>query len=418
LAWIGLGVAMPLAAQQRAAAGTIELFFDCQGNGCYDLDFYRREIPWVNWVRDRESSDVHVLVTTQRTGGGGLESTLSFIGRRNFEGQDQVLLVHTAGDATEDEIRTAQVVRLKLGLARYLAATPMAERLKITQEGPPGAAGHDIKGPVHDPWDSWVFRINANGNLNDESSYSSRSLNTSVSANRITEAWKLTLSGRYSDRSETYDLSGGEYTSDWVDWNTNFLVAKSLDDHFSAGIRGGAGRSTSLNEDSRWNLAPVVEFDVFPYAESSRRALTLQAFVDVRHWNYDEETIFFRTSETRSAAGLVGSLSFNQPWGQASVSLLHSRYFYDPEKYQASIGGYSEFRVFKGFSVNVFGSYSRIRDQLYLSAAGATDEEILVQQRQLETDHRFRMSFGVTYRFGSIFNNVVNPRLAERGFFF
>ena len=74
--------------------------------------------PLANWVRDREVSDLHVLVTSQRTGGGGLNVTLAFIGMGDFEGQDQELTLSTAGDATPDEQRRAISDRLKMGLVR------------------------------------------------------------------------------------------------------------------------------------------------------------------------------------------------------------------------------------------------------------------------------------------------------------
>ena len=94
----------PARAQEVPGGGdAINLFFVCQGGGCYDLGFLRREIPLVNWVRDREVSDLYVLVTSQRTGGGGLNVTLAFIGMGDFEGQDQELTLSTAGDATPDE---------------------------------------------------------------------------------------------------------------------------------------------------------------------------------------------------------------------------------------------------------------------------------------------------------------------------
>lgn len=407
-------------------ASTLALFFDCQGSGCYDLDFFRREIPYVNWVRDRESADVHVLVTSQTTGGGGLETTLAFIGRGRFEGEDQSLILHTSGDATQDEIRKAQAARLQLGLGRYLAATGMADQLKVVAPGGPGGhggpngAGAPPPGgaPEDDPWDFWVFRIGANGYLNGESSYKQRNISTSVSANRTTEDWKVSLSGRYYTRHEHYELSDGPLDSEWKDWNANGLLVRSLSDHWSVGAKVGAGRSTTLNEDLRWNVAPGVEVNLFPYSESSRRSLTLQALLDMRHWDYTEETIFHATSETRLAMSLTSSLNLVQPWGRAEITLDHSRYLYDTRKYQASLSGFFEVRVFKGFSVNMYGGYSRIHDQLYLPAEGASDEEILVQQRQLETSYRYYTSFGVSYRFGSIFNNVVNTRFGGGRSFF
>jgi hypothetical protein len=69
-----------------------------------------------------------------------------------------------------------------------------------------------------------------------------------------------------------------------------------------------------------------------------------------------------------------------------------------------------EVRVFRGFSLNADVTYARVRDQLSIPARGATEEEILLRRRQLQTSYEFNLEFGVTYRFGSIFNSVVNPR--------
>jgi hypothetical protein len=43
-------------------------------------------------------------------------------------------------------------------------------------------------------------------------------------------------------------------------------------------------------------------------------------------------------------------------------------------------------------------------------AGAASAEEILTRQRQLQTSFTYFTSFGFSYQFGSIFNNVVNPR--------
>jgi len=62
------------------------------------------------------------------------------------------------------------------------------------------------------------------------------------------------------------------------------------------------------------------------------------------------------------------------------------------------------------------GSYSRVRDQLGLRKESATDEEILLRLRELETSFRYFVSLGLTYTFGSIYSNVVNPRFGSGGF--
>ena len=79
--------------------------------------------------------------------------------------------------------------------------------------------------------------------------------------------------------------------------------------------------------------------------------------------------------------------------------------------------GFSEIRLFKGFSVNFFGEYSRTRDQIYLPRGEATTEEILLRQRQLFTGYQYFFNFGVSYSFGSILNNIVNPRFGGGGGF-
>jgi hypothetical protein len=66
--------------------------------------------------------------------------------------------------------------------------------------------------------------------------------------------------------------------------------------------------------------------------------------------------------------------------------------------------------LFKGFSVNFFGEFLRTRDQIYLPRGQASTEEILLRQRQLLTGYQYFADFGFSYTFGSIFNNIVNPR--------
>lgn len=137
---------LPATAQVPADTGAsardsaLRVFFDCPGyaSGC-DFDFLRTELTWVNWVRNREDADVHALVTTQSTGGGGDEYTISLIGLRRFSARVDTLHFFTTGTSTRDEDRRGLVRILALGLASYAAATPLADRLSVSFGGP--AAG-------------------------------------------------------------------------------------------------------------------------------------------------------------------------------------------------------------------------------------------------------------------------------------
>jgi hypothetical protein len=402
----------------------INVFLDCNTFGC-DFDFFRREIPVVNWVRDREVADVHVLITSRSTGGGGRSFELSFLGLRDFEGDNGELAWASSGDSVEDEVRTGVAEQIKIGLVRYIAGTPAAETLSVSF-GPvtggalvPGAEGGTGSAtPQDDPWDFWVFQISANYFGFGESSLTDSNLRTSVSANRTTEEWKVNLRGSYSRNGQKYELTDTTVEEIRRDWTSSGSVVKSVGPHGAVGVQATAGSSTFLNQDFRWSLKPGVEYNFFPYEESSRRALTVQYLVGVNHWDYTEETIYGVRDETRWQESLTASLELVQPWGRWNTSVQGQHYLQkidDGQKYSVTLSGGFRVRLFQGFSVNVSGNYSWIRDQLYIEAGDLTDEEVLLRQRQLATSHRWFTSFGISYRFGSIFNNVVNPRFGGQG---
>jgi hypothetical protein len=55
-----------------------------------------------------------------------------------------------------------------------------------------------------------------------------------------------------------------------------------------------------------------------------------------------------------------------------------------------------------------------------LPKGNATQTQVLIRQRILRNTSDYFIGMGLSFRFGSIFNNVVNPRLGEAGggFFF
>jgi hypothetical protein len=86
--------AAPLAARQltspqAAAVEALRVFLDC--NAFCDTDHLRREITYVNWMRDRQDADIHLLITSQGTGGGGEEYTIKYLGLQAFQGSDDEL---------------------------------------------------------------------------------------------------------------------------------------------------------------------------------------------------------------------------------------------------------------------------------------------------------------------------------------
>jgi len=376
-------------------------------------------VTFVNYVRDRVAADVHVLVTTQPTGGGGTEYTLQFIGLERFAGQDQTLTYTAPQTATDDERRRGLTSILKLGLVRYVASTPVAARLEVMFDEP---AHQQKAAAVDDPWNFWVFRLGASAEFDGEQSSREHRGSASFSANRTTENWKIDWDGEGEYGEEQFDLEedeggAGTFTAVSRDLDSRILITKSLNERWSAGGTAASASSIFSNYDLRMRIAPAIEFNFFPYAESTRRILTLTYTVGVQTANYREETIFARTSETLFDHDLELSMGLRQPWGTASAAVELQHYLNARDKYRVNGFGNVEVRLFKGFSLELFGDVARRRDQFSLRRGTATTEEILVRQRELATGYEYELGFGISYSFGSIFNNVVNQRFRNVGGF-
>jgi len=72
-------------------------------------------------------------------------------------------------------------------------------------------------------------------------------------------------------------------------------------------------------------------------------------------------------------------------------------------------------RITKGLELSIGGSFSIIHDQLNLIKGEASTEEILLRIKELETSFQYYMHVGLSYTFGAIYNNVVNPRFSGGG---
>ena len=118
----GAGVSEAQDAARGAAA--LRVFLDC--NRC-DFDFLRREITFVNYVRDRYDAQVHVLVTTENSGGGRLY-TLDFIGLEEFADRGVSYTYSESRTDTDDETREGLAQVLRVGFLHYNQRHPDGPR--------------------------------------------------------------------------------------------------------------------------------------------------------------------------------------------------------------------------------------------------------------------------------------------------
>jgi len=395
------------AAAQTAPPLPLRVYLDCYE--C-DTEYLRQNVLFIDYMRDRTDADLHVLVTTQSTGGGGTSWTLKIIGIGRFQSLDRTMTFTTPQTATSDDRRKEFARQFKLGLAGYAATTAVAPDLDITYR-PPAAATPGAAIAKKDPWNKWVFRVNGSGNFNGEASSRSHSYRMSLSGSRVTENWKVNINSSTSNSQTIFTLSSGEKIKSKSDnWNLGSVAVKSMGPHFSLGGRVGASHSSFSNVDRSISIYPGFEIDFFPYKDFERRSLTIWYEAGPNFYNYRELTVFDKLKERVTKQQMDVSLRLRQPWGSMGVFSSFAQQFRHPDRYSASIFGDASVRLFKGFSFNVFGQYQRIKDQIALPKGAASPEEILLRLRQLATDYSYSVSAGFSYSFGSIFNSVVNPR--------
>jgi hypothetical protein len=374
-----------------------------------DIALLRTEIPFVEFVPAFEEAQVRVLVTPQ--GPPGSERfVLEFSGFKEFQGDANVLSYVPDPGAKPEDVRMGLAGTIKIGLLRYAAKTPVAKDLSVRflDQAKPTS--------VVDPWHFWVFNFSANTFLMGETQYKDEMYYGSVSANRVTPELKIRTSV-YGNRSDYwFDLGDGStYKSRSSGYGSSALVVKSLSEHWSAGAFLSVESSTYANLKLSVSVAPAVEYDIFPYSESTKRQLRLLYRIGFTRARYHEETIYFKTSESLLQEALSCAYEVVRHWGTISLQLEGSHFFHDFSKNRLELGAEVDVRIWRGLSFKIDGSYTRIRDQLALSAEGASYEEILLRQKQLATGYTYSFSIGLNFSFGSTRSNVVNPRFGSGG---
>jgi hypothetical protein len=187
-------------------------------------------------------------------------------------------------------------------------------------------------------------------------------------------------------------------------------LIRSVGPHFGVGMFADYYTATIDNLDHRVQLTPGVEYSLFPYDESTRRQITFTYRAGFEFADYIEETIYEQVQEKLLNTSLNASVRFRQPWGSISSGLTGFTYLHDLDYHRIAFNGNVSVRIGRGVSVNFGGNYQRINDQLGLPRGQASLEDILLQRRSLATAYRGSANVGLSYTFGSIYANVVNPR--------
>ncbi|MFH1729996.1 MAG: hypothetical protein ABIA04_16410 [Pseudomonadota bacterium] len=381
----------------------ISIYID-DSTGAVDEEFIKEKISLVNYAIDRKDSHVHVIVTSLSTG-SGTEYVLEFYGKKKFKNIDDRITFNIYSNDSDDQIRKSLVYNLKLGLFPYLIRTTYLKDLSLTYKK------QNLLDLSNDPWDKWVFTLGLQGSFNGEESTNTLNMKSTFDVDRVTEDWRFDLSSNYTYNKSSYEISSTETIDSILDEKTlNLTIVKSLGQHWGLGVNGRVQASSYSNLDFSSKLAPAIEYNIFPYSEANRRIFRIHYWPGFYYQNYTEETIYDKWSEFLFGHYLLCAYSMKEQWGQIDFSTSGFHYFHDYEKYYVNIANTYSVNLFKGLSLDLYGYLAMIHDQLTLPKGGASQEEILLQQVEIETSYTYTISLGLSYKFGSKFSNIINPR--------
>jgi hypothetical protein len=403
------------AQNQTRTTEKLKVFIDCSNTWC-DMTFIRSEINIVDFLLDRIAADVHVLVTEQNTGSGGDKYQLIFFGQNQFKNQKDTLFFITDPNATDFEERELLVKYFKLGLTPFVAKTDAAKDVVISFKKTESSSDKkdSTNNITKDPWNYWVFRVGANGNINADAVYKDQRFGANFSADRITEELKVGFRINGSKNKSIFEYEDAGVTQKITvknhDLGFNHFLVKSINSHWSYGYEANYNQNSFSNNKGRAFVRVAVEYDIFPYKEVNNRFFTLSYGLTLRNNKYYDTTIYNKIRETLAGQRADINMTYNQKWGSSSIGISYHNYFHDWKLFNLGMNAYTNVRITGGLSFYIHFYGALTRDQLFLPKGGATEQEILTRRRQIASGYTFFTGFGLNYRFGSKLNNFVNPR--------
>ena len=386
-----------------------KVFIECTRSWLCDFDYLRTELSMVDFVRDRFIADVHVQVNTQFTSSGSEQNTIVFKGQNSFLNQDDTLTYFSGSTLSDDEKRKKMVKSVTLGLIKYISHTEAANNIVITYKKPADTDSLNIK-KQKDPWKYWIMSLGSSGSFDGDANYKSQSIYSYINADRETDKTKTNIGLSYNYRRNEFVISDEEtVVKENPQTNGYIKFINKINEHWGYGIFTAYLKSEYSNYDIKLSLIPKVEYDVFKYKDFNSQRLVISYGAGIQYNNYKDTTIFFKTEETLLMQNAAVISSFTKPWGSINVGAFYNSYLNDLTKFSLSFSGSVNWNIFKGFKFGIGGSYDITRNLIQLSKEGASRDEVLLQQKQLNSQYSYFFGVGISYQFGSKFNNFINP---------
>ena len=383
-----------------------KIFLDCR-TYC-DFTFIKSEITYVDYMLDRQSSELYILLVDQNTGSGGSEYVMT-VENKKSEADPYEIKFFTDMNAMDADIRSAIVKHTKQAILKYMVEEDMMEDISYQVTSAPV---EPMQNTLIDPWNAWIFSIGVNGNMNRETQFNSLSLRFNFVANRITEKHKFLSRVNYNRNESNFVITEGEDPISNLQTSVfgNMLYVYGVSDHWSIGGILRYSRSIFENYDHSITASPAIEYNIFPYSETANHTFTFRYEIGARYNDYIDTTSYFKADELLARHRMAIDFQIIKPWGNISIDAGFSQFLSLPDRYSVDINPRVDVNVFKGLNFYTGIFYGITKDRINIPKGDLSVEEILLQNKLRDSNFSMFMYFGVSYRFGSASNNVVNMR--------
>ena len=350
-------------------------------------------------------ADIEVFVFEITNASGGSNFSFNFKGKNKFN-KEYVISKTIPQNTSFNKSRKSLLDTYKLGMASFLSNTDYQSQVEVNFNN-----NLFPENLTKDKWKNWVFEVYGSFNFENEKSINEEEYNFGFDIDRVTNNWRF-RSDFEIDRSIRF-FSGGEqnYSSERESFYFSASLVKSISNHFSTGIFSSYTQDTYRNYKSSYNISPAIEYNFIPYNEVLTREVTLAYKLGYNLFHYIDETIYGFEDQKMFNHSLTLNLRFREKWGSIYSYLVASQFLDLPEQNRLTINNNLNIRIIRGLSVRISAYFRFIRDQINLPKGEASVEDLLLRQRQISTNFQNRISMGLSYTFGSIFNNIVNQRL-------
>lgn len=382
----------------------LKVYLDC--NVCYPK-YLREKMDYIQFVNDQADADVYVMGTTQINGGGGVTYKYFVSGQGRFNGKNDTLLYNSSPLETDGEKREVILSHFSAFLMRYIAYTGFYENILITSCSK--TKDYSLLISEKDKWNKWVFDIKLNGTTSGREDASQTKLRERLLVSKVTQNWKAEIKEDFYYSWDNFDIDGEKVLSNSNQKVVSAYYAKNINDHWAIGGKYELYSSTKLNIKGAHHFSPVVEYNLFKYEEASRRQLRFMNKLEPKMMYYYDTTIYNKMKEFRIDNIFSIGYELREKFGDILITFQARNYWDDLSLQRYSLRSNLDIRVIKGLFVNLDGKVSYIADQLYLSKEGASDEDILLGNTAVNSSFEYNFRVGLKYKFGSIYNSVVNP---------